>query len=155
MQGYDIPFFASKGYKVLGVDISETAIANANKTLASEENKDIQSLCSFESGDFLVMDLGGTFDIVYDDAAFCDLDPSLRTKWATRMAEIVKPGGHLIALIFLVADHPHVPPYSVTPELYEELLSEKFEKVFIRDCPSFPTRDGREKMSMWKRKVGA
>lgn len=99
------------------------------------------------------MDLGGQFDVVYDYTFLCALHPTLRTKWAARMADLVKPNAFLIALMFPLAEYPDGPPYSMTTELYEELLSDKFEKVFMRDCPTFPARAGREKMSLWRRKA--
>lgn len=89
------------------------------------------------------------------------------------MAEIVKPGGTLIALMFPIEEREGGPPYPVTPELYvfcngiqtvsprilifwfryDELLGENFDRVFIEDAKGHKSRLGREKMSVWKRKL--
>lgn len=43
--------------------------------------------------------------------------PEMRPKWAARMAEIIKPGGTLVALIFPIVEKKGGPPFAVTPQL--------------------------------------
>lgn len=70
------------------------------------------------------------------------------------MAQCVKPGGSLITLMFPLPKEPYEggPPYGLTVELYEELLSSTFDCVFIKECESFANRAGQEKIGLWKRK---
>lgn len=44
------------------------------------------------------------------------------------------------------------PPYSVSPELYDSLLSANFERVYFEQPTPSEGRDGREMMSVWKRR---
>lgn len=70
------------------------------------------------------------------------------------MAELVKPGGYLITLVFPI-DPPtdDGPPFYVRPEHYDEPLYPAFEKVVDRvPKTSAPTHIGRESLLIWRRK---
>lgn len=45
------------------------------------------------------------------------MPPEMRPQWGARMAEIIKPGGTLIALMFPIEEKEGGPPFPVTPEL--------------------------------------
>lgn len=61
--------------------------------------------------------------------------------------------GLLLALMFPIdGDREGGPPYSVSPELYDSLLSAHFERVYFEKPTPSEGRDGREMMSVWKRK---
>lgn len=69
-----------------------------------------------------------SFALAYDYTFLCAIPPSLRTKWAARYAELIRPGGVLVALQFpLDGDRAGGPPYSLSPEIYNDLLLDKFE----------------------------
>lgn len=87
------------------------------------------------------------------------MNPSLRTAWAKRMAELIKPGtGLLICLeypLFRPAETGG-PPHGIKSEDYERLLSDKFEKVMHY----MPERThevgmGSDMVGVWRRKVEA
>ena len=47
----------------------------------------------------------------------------MRKKWASKWAEVIKPGGELVTLIFPVRpEKKDGPPWHVDPELCKELL---------------------------------
>jgi hypothetical protein len=80
----------------------------------------------------------------------------MRGKWAQRIAESVRPGGHLITLMFpLVIEHESVPPpYQLSVALYHELLDEHFELVYKYDDPrSPPKRKGKQHIAVWRRRT--
>lgn len=43
--------------------------------------------------------------------------PDMRPQWSARMAEIVRPGGTLVALMFPLVEKKGGPPFAVSPEL--------------------------------------
>jgi hypothetical protein len=70
------------------------------------------------------------------------------------MAELIKPGGKLITLVFPIDPPTDVgPPFYVRPEHYDEPLSSNFEKVVDRVPEiSLEGHKGRERVLVWKRK---
>jgi len=89
---------------------------------------------------------------------FCTIPAELRPSWGKRMAEIIRPGGYLVALVFPI-DGPRTtgPPFSISVELEQgsldgsgtenwELIQNKAPVVFAAG------REGRERLCVWKRK---
>jgi hypothetical protein len=61
--------------------------------------------------------------------------------------------GLLITLVFPIdGDREGGPPYSLSPEIYVPLLSDKFERVYLEKPTPVEGRDGREMIAVWKRK---
>ncbi|KAJ3350706.1 hypothetical protein GGF32_004668 [Allomyces javanicus] len=89
------------------------------------------------------------FDAMFDYAFLCSFPPSWRRLWATRTAELIKPGGMLITLMGPLTTHRGGPPYSVSVQLYRALLKDAFDNV----CESLPRCEGLEKLGVVRRKV--
>ncbi|XP_020089880.1 thiocyanate methyltransferase 1-like isoform X2 [Ananas comosus] len=123
--GYDVVAFASPGRFVVGLDISDTAIRKAKEFIYLAGN------CRF----------------------FCAIDPSMRSAWARKIRDILKPDGELITLIYVITDQQEGPPYNTTVADYEEVLSPVgFKALFIEDNEfAVGPRKGREKVGRWKR----
>lgn len=127
-RGYDVKALASSRRYVLGVDIVPKAVEEANFYL--KENNVISTEGEVKVLDFfqLSTNLEDKFDFVYDYTFLCALDPSIRTLWAEKMAEIIKPGGELFCLIFPINDKKESgPPFKVSLELVSSLLEKEFE----------------------------
>lgn len=88
----------------------------------------------------------------------CALPPTLRLQWGARMAELIAPQhGLLVCLEFPLYKPPETggPPWGLTSQIYDELLSETFEKVLHR----MPERthtvgQGTDWVTVWRRKSG-
>jgi hypothetical protein len=149
--GYDALALASPTRTVVGVDISPTAV---NVALARRQAQGVPaSQCSFIAGDFFTLSLG-TFDCIWDYTLFCALPPELRSRWATRMRELLAPGGELLTLIFPIGDFADGPPYAVSPQLYRRVLGEAgLEPVELQAVPdelSHSARRGKEWLGRWR-----
>jgi SAM-dependent methyltransferase len=98
---------------MVGLDISKTAVEHCIKTHpnAAESNYE------FVHGDFFLYPppVNG-YDLAFDYTMMCALPPVYRPDWAQRYADIIKPGGVLICLIFPIVEKEGGPPYAVTPE---------------------------------------
>lgn len=140
-RGYDLVTLASPNRRVIGLDISESGVTVARDYLASlsDESFPNRENASVECRSFF--DLNPTerpedaFDFVYDYTFLCALDPSIRRDWAKKMAEIVKPGGILLTLIFPIWDKDLSvgPPFAVSLQLLEDLLvTEGFQCLELR-----------------------
>lgn len=97
----------------------------AKQWLASAAaNTNIDSV-SIEVGDFFHVAAPSSFDIGYDYTFLCALHPSMRADWAEAWACHLAQGGLLITMIYPVGkEELQGPPWPVTPELYQELLSQ-------------------------------
>ncbi|KAG9126987.1 hypothetical protein FRC07_001151 [Ceratobasidium sp. 392] len=158
-RGYDAIYLASQGYEAIGVDISTTAIDEAKKHLASQSESnnlkvDFKVLNFFESQALV----DRVFDIVYDYTFFCAIPPSMRELWGRRMAGAVKPGGHLITLVYPIDParaRDDGPPFPVDLEAYTLALGGAAWDRLLDVVPddSQASHQGRERLCVWRRKA--
>ncbi len=126
-RGYDLVALHSEDRHALGVDIAEAGIEAANEYLESQSSLCplLKSQAAAECVNFFdlpVQSAADLFDFVYDYTFLCALDPSIRHLWAQKMADLVKPGGELLTLIFPIGTRSGGPPFAVSLALMEELL---------------------------------
>jgi hypothetical protein len=141
-RGYDVAALCSDRREVIGLDLSQKAVDAANEYLStlSGEVFPHRSHGKVECRSFfdLKPDINpqeDSFDFVYDYTFLCALDPSIRGDWANKMAEIIKPGGILLTLIFPIwtIEKHGGPPFQVSLKLFEDLLLARgFECLELR-----------------------
>jgi SAM-dependent methyltransferase len=123
-RAYDLAALCSESRYVLGVDIAEQAVVAANEWL-SQQNLPV-GMYEAKLQNFFDLDQNDKFDLIYDYTFLCALDPTIRTDWATKMSDLVKPGGELITLIYPIYPDDYErtggPPFRVSLRLLEELL---------------------------------
>ncbi|KAG8677969.1 hypothetical protein FRC09_020237 [Ceratobasidium sp. 395] len=156
-RGYDAIYLASHGYEVLGADLSPAAINEAKAFLASQP--DAANLkVDFQVSDFFQGSAleGQVFEIVYDYTFFCAIPPSMRESWGRRMAAIVKPGGHLVTLMYPIDParaRDDGPPFPIDVEAYTLALGNSWDKLLdIVPSASQASHQGRERLGVWRRK---
>ena len=97
---------AKRGFKVIGSDLSETAISRARKVYANEENIN-----------FLVDDIlnskfkDNEFDYIFDRGCFHVLLPSDRQKYISKIKQILKAKGILFLKCFSDKEPRQEGPY--------------------------------------------
>ncbi|RKP08246.1 S-adenosyl-L-methionine-dependent methyltransferase [Thamnocephalis sphaerospora] len=146
---HDVFYLATRGYQVVGADISPTAMDHCREEASRNGITGVELITC----DFFTEDLG-QFDIGFDYTFLCALPPPMRNDWGKRQAELVRPGGHLITLMFpLDASREGGPPYALTVELYHTLLDANFELVYENASPRSPAeREGKQRMAVWRRR---
>ncbi|XP_015879513.3 probable thiol methyltransferase 2 isoform X2 [Ziziphus jujuba] len=144
--GYDVVAIACPERYVVGIDISDSAIEKAVELSSSQPNS---SYFTFLKADFFTWHPTHLFDLIFDYTFFCAIEPDLRSTWAEKIRDILKPDGELITLMFPISDHVGGPPYNV----YEEVLHPiGFKATLIMDNElAVGPRKGREKIGRWKR----
>ncbi|KAJ3225715.1 hypothetical protein HDU81_007696, partial [Chytriomyces hyalinus] len=127
-----------------------------------------RDIVQVQLADFFEFSPAAPFDIIFDHTLavlfptrfLCALVPSLRSAWASKMSQLVHKGGHLVCVMFPLRDADEKgPPYALSVEIYNELLSPNFRQIFIRDVDAFEkpnvgnNRDelGAQKISIWER----
>ena len=84
---------------------------------------------------------------------FVAIHPTSRKDWGKQMANLIKPGGYLVTVIYpIVAEIDFGPPYFVRPDHYNEPLGLNFVKVLDKVPQiSSPSHTGKEHLIIWKR----
>ncbi|KAI9375377.1 S-adenosyl-L-methionine-dependent methyltransferase [Aspergillus egyptiacus] len=177
-RGYDVVTLALHGFDAYGLEISSTAVSEAEKFARSEldsprphnfgQSRRLQDTnpspgtMRFTQGDFFEKEWvesftgSGKFDLVYDYTFLCALHPSLRPRWAERMAELIKPGGLLVCLEFPMYKDPELPgpPWGVNGVHLELLGGEggRFRRVvYLKPERTFEVGKGTDWISVYER----
>ena len=82
-------------------------------------------------GDFFQHE--GRYDLIIEQTLFCAIDPGLRRAYAQKAAELLKPGGKLVGVLFN-RDFEGGPPFGGHKEDYEVLFSPFFTCVSMEVC---------------------
>lgn len=149
-RGYDLTLLSHHFPRVIGLDLSETAVLAARSHQAHNPHGDrVQVL----QQDFFTYHT--VHDALFDYTFFCALEPSIRSRWADHVGRLVRPGGLLIAIVFPVlpgAEPRSHPPYPVTLEEYTSRLVQ-FALEHVNPAPaSHPTRLGKELLAVFRRR---
>ncbi len=134
---------------VTGLDVVEEAISAANRT-PKPANREVE--IEFAQGDFFKHKQ--KYNIILDHTFLCALHPRFRQAWATKMGDLLEPGGLLITYMFPLASHLLGPPYALSVQLYEQLLTPDLELIYCEDVtPKFHTWKETidEKIAIWKK----
>ncbi|HEY4999923.1 MAG TPA: hypothetical protein VII36_12295, partial [Usitatibacter sp.] len=95
---------------------------------------------------------GEPFDVVYERAFLCALPRRMWQAWATRIAELIEPGGDLAGFFFF-GEGERGPPFPLaSPQELASLLGPAFARV--EDAPgadSIPVFSGKERWQVWRR----
>lgn len=149
--GYDVAALASADREVVGLDIAPSVEARFTEV---QQAAGVADRTSLFVGDFFGASLGA-FDVLYDYTFLCALDPSQRPAWGARAAELVRPGGEVISLVFPMVDPPpgyEGPPWPLHPDDVASALGDRFELIDERDVTeSHPGREGKERLLRFRR----
>ena len=164
-RGHDLSLLASPQRFVIGLEISPSAVAEANAFLAAAHPTALP-FCSVVFGDFFNVNgplRNEKFDFVLDYTFLCATLPTRRVEWAARMADLILPGGELYCINFPLGPYPvgrdedlnRGPPFQLSKQLYHTLLEAQFEcvsEVDVSSEMSHPVRAGLEAISRWRRR---
>ncbi len=143
--GHDAALFGRHGYDVLGVDIIPEAIAAANERYGEDAR--------FVCGDFFhpPEEMLGRFDVMMEHTFFCAIPPLLRPDYVGSASRLLRPGGLLVGLFWLLHDTDG-PPYGVTRDEIEILMSPHFALRWSRvPDDSIGRRCGEEWLAIFQR----
>ena len=105
-RGHDARFLAGHGYDVVGFDFSPAAVTAA-RALAKRDRVAV----TFEQRDIFTLgrEYAHAFDGIWEYTCFCAIDPARRDAYVQTLAQILKPGGWLLACFFPHAPHHRRP----------------------------------------------
>ncbi len=148
--GHDVRALAKAGADVVGLDIARLAIAAA-RTFPRQGNETYLQGDLFDPG--AVRD---EFDWVFEHTCFCAIPPDRREDYVRRVGELLKPGGHLLAIFFLNPEHDESdaggPPFGCGLDELDALFSPRFQLVAqFENLATFPGREEREALRLLRR----
>jgi len=149
-KGYDAIEAAKLNYKVTAVDFSPEANKIAKVSAGNLAEKieflemDLFDLCKIHKNNF---------DAVFEYTTFCAINPSRRKEYVNILADSLKSGGKLIALLFPVDDREDGPPFNIDILEAYKLFSEKFTLEFSTfSINSIKPRAGKEVLQIYIKK---
>lgn len=116
--GYEIVSLAEAGFDVVAVDFSPAAIDIARR-IAGQTGATIDIADFFELPE-------ESFDLIYERAFMCALDPGQRDAWADKVRSLLKPAGCLVGYFFLDGAELDGPPFGMWPDELQQLLGDEF-----------------------------
>ena len=141
-RGHEALALARLGFVTTAVDLAPEACEAADAS-AKALGVPLEVRCE----DVLVDTLRsrrGQFDAIVEHTFFCAIDPSLRPDYVDACAELLRPGG-VLAGLFFVLGRPGGPPFDVTEPEIRGLFAPRFALERLRpERDSFPERRGRE-----------
>ncbi|SDX95950.1 Thiopurine S-methyltransferase (TPMT) [Hymenobacter psychrophilus] len=103
--------------------------------------------------DFFALESVPPFDLIVEQTFFCALDPALRPAYARQCAQLLRPGGTLVGLLFDTEFAPAGPPFGGSREEYRAYFEPYFDFAhFTAATNSLPPRQGRELFICLKKK---
>jgi SAM-dependent methyltransferase len=116
--GHDAIAWARAGHRVVSFDIAPLAVESLRRR-AGDAGLDID----VREADVLAppVALHGQFDLVWEQTCLCALPPEQRRPYLQAMAQLLGPGGRMVALLWNHGNEGG-PPWDMSPVLVERLL---------------------------------
>lgn len=124
---------------------------------AEEALKEVKHRCKPLPESHLILSdffkLDRNFDLVLEQTFFCALDPADRESYASKMFQLIRPGGYLAGVMFNFPLTEEGPPFGGSEEEYKNLFSPYFDIDIMEPCyNSIAPREGRELFVKMRRK---
>ncbi|RDU99835.1 methyltransferase domain-containing protein [Trinickia dinghuensis] len=142
---HEAGWLAQAGWTVRAIDFSVDAVAAARAQLGPHAPL-------VEQADFFAYRPPFVPGWIYERAFLCALPHGRRADYAAQMAALLEPGG-LLAGFFFFDEAPKGPPFGISRDELDALLSPSFE--LVEDEPvadSIPVFAGRERWMSWRRR---
>jgi SAM-dependent methyltransferase len=143
--GHDLAFLAAQGWDATAIDFSPAAVAMAREVAGQWSARVVEA-------DFFTFQPAQRLDLIYERAFLCAMPRVLWPQLAARWAQLLAPGG-LLAGFFFFDDAAKGPPFGISAEQLDALLSPYFECIedaHVSD--SIPVFAGKERWMVWRRK---
>jgi SAM-dependent methyltransferase len=145
--GHDVLEWAKAGFRTYGYDIASSAIR-----LGQERTIAAGLRAEFRQTDFLRAEPPFPFDWLFEHTLYCAIDPSERRLYEQAVLRWLKPGGHFLAVNYLIPDKDG-PPFGTTRKELWQRFSPHFNLKAEWVPRSYPNRTGLELMLWWQCKA--
>lgn len=123
--GHEAEYLFNQGFKnVHVIDLAEDPLENLKSRIPSFP-KDQAHV-----GDFF--EHKGEYDLIVEQTMFCAIDPNLRSKYASKVYELLSKSGKLVGLMF-DKEFDNGPPYGGNKEEYLNYFK-NFSSITMESC---------------------
>jgi len=146
--GHDVAFLCKAGIDAVGLDISNTALAQAKETYPNLTDAWIMDDL------FTMADRNSTFDLIWEHTCYCAIPPERRTEYADRVYDLLKNNAYFAAVFFTNTGQPADvgPPFSTTRDEAYANFKRHFQLAWEgKPTLSYPGREGCEWVMIWKK----
>lgn len=135
---YEAEWFFKDGFhNVFVVDLSEIALRNIKNRVPDFPSSQLIH------ADFF--DLNGSFDLIVEQTFFCAIHPTLRSKYAKKMHQLLRSKGKLVGLLFDAILNENHPPFGGNKNGYVTYFETHFKIHLIENSHnSISSRHGME-----------
>lgn len=150
--GYDAVLFAQNGFQVTTLEIAPTAVRHQQE-LARATGVDLE-ICQCDLFDLPSVHRGA-YDLVVEYVTMCAFLPEQQNAFSHVMADLLRPGGKYISLLFPIENRPGGPPYGLNERDAIEALERAGLILEInREHPAtIKPRRGRERLLVFQKPV--
>lgn len=142
--GHDVRAWARAGFEAVGLDLAPSAVERAD-ALTREAGLSAR----FVQADFLHGAPLCTFDWIWEHTLFCAIHPTDRDAYVAAVGRWLRPGGHYLAVHYLIPDEDG-PPFGTNKEELLRRFSPQFELLESWVPRSYPNRTGLELVCWWR-----
>jgi SAM-dependent methyltransferase len=143
--GHDALEWAKAGFRVYGYDLAPSAVR-----LSAERAQAAGLRADFRLADLLRDEPPFRFDWIFEHTLFCAIQLEERALYVNAIRRWLKPGGHYLAVNYLIPDQDG-PPFGTTREEIVAMFSPFLELKTDWVPRSYPNRTGLERMFWWRR----
>lgn len=138
--GYEAEYLFQKGFNnVYVVDIADAPLRKLQTRVPDFPSSQLINC------DFFDLKLNVEFDLIVEHTFFCALDPRLRSDYAAKVFELLKPGGVLSGLMFSFPLSEQGPPFGGSKDEYLSYFREYTSSISIEvETISAKGREGKE-----------
>ena len=117
---YEGEYLFNQGFNNISIlDLSRVPFNNLKKRCPNFPDN------SLIIGDFF--EHQGSYDLIIEQTFFSSFPPKLRSRYASKIHDLLKPGGKLVGLLFQVELYNDHPPYGGSKQEYINLFDPLFE----------------------------
>ena len=117
--GHEVVHLCMQGFDVTAIDYAPAAIDFLADRLDAEGLQ-----ATLLNRDLFAWRESQKFDVVYEQTCLCAIKPDLRTRYADRVYDWLRPGGKLLLLMVRTDIEPG-PPFDCDPDEMKQLFSEQ------------------------------
>ena len=142
---YELAFLSNMGWDATAIDFSPAAVAIAREAVSQWASRVVLA-------DFFKWQPNAPLEMIYERAFLCALPRSMWPQLAARYAELL-PRGALLAGFFFFDDGEKGPPFGISAERLDELLTPYFDRIEdVAVVDSAPVFAGKERWQLWQRR---
>lgn len=144
---YEAEYIWKLGFKnIFILDIAKQPLHNFKNRVSDFPENQLLNMDYFK--------LNTSFDLILEQTFFCALNPSLRTRYAEKMHQLLKSNGKLVGLLFNFELTEFGPPFGGSEREYISLFQREFQiKVLEKSINSIKQRQGKELFFIFEKKT--